>query len=157
MEKIEDIASGARSKTSDELNEEFKQQIKDSVRYYAEYPQQIDIRLQELQKEWDIEKTLEANAATLSLFGVIMAAFTSRRWLLLPGIVAAFLLQHALQGWCPPLPLFRNMGVRTKEEIMAEWNALRALKGDFDTATANGADRSPAEKAEEALHIAGIR
>ena len=46
-------------------------------------------------------------------------------------VVAAFLLQHALQGWCPPLPLLRRMGMRTSAEIHEEIIALRILRGDF--------------------------
>ena len=48
--------------------------------------------------------------------------------------VAAFLLQHALQGWCPPLPVFRWYGVRTQSEIEQERYALKAIRGDFDQA-----------------------
>ncbi len=46
-------------------------------------------------------------------------------------VVAAFLLQHALQGWCPPLPLLRRLGIRTAAEIHDEIIALRILRGDF--------------------------
>jgi hypothetical protein len=42
-----------------------------------------------------------------------------------------FLLQHAVQGWCPPLPLLRRLGVRTADEINEERYALKALRGDF--------------------------
>ena len=45
--------------------------------------------------------------------------------------VGAFLLQHALQGWCPPLPLLRQLGVRTAEEINEERTALKTIRGDF--------------------------
>lgn len=34
-------------------------------------------------------------------------------------------------GWCPPLPAFRWLGVRTNEEIQDEAAALRALRGDY--------------------------
>ena len=34
-------------------------------------------------------------------------------WLWLSVVVATFLLQHAVQGWCPPMPVFRLMGTRT--------------------------------------------
>lgn len=44
----------------------------------------------------------------------------------------SFLLLHATQGWCPPLPLFRRLGVRTRGEIEKEKFALRFLRGDFD-------------------------
>jgi hypothetical protein len=54
-----------------------------------------------------------------------------RRLFLLPAIVAGFLLQHALQGWCPPVPLFRHLGFRTAAEIDEERYALKALRGDF--------------------------
>jgi len=45
--------------------------------------------------------------------------------------VTAFLLQHAVQGWCPPLPVLRRLGFRTAREIEVERNALKALRGDF--------------------------
>lgn len=88
-------------------------------------------RLEELDAEWDIERTLEANAATASLIGVTLGATVDRRWFALPAVVGAFLLQHALQGWCPPLPVFRRLGVRTAAEIDYERYALKALRGDF--------------------------
>ena len=73
----------------------------------------IDARIAELRREWDIERTLEANAATVALVGLGLGTFVDRRWLALPAIVAGFLLQHAVQGWCPPVPVFRRLGVRT--------------------------------------------
>jgi hypothetical protein len=48
-----------------------------------------------------------------------------------PAVVTTFLLQHALQGWCPPVPFFRKRGVRTMREIDTERYALKALRGDF--------------------------
>ena len=59
-------------------------------------------------------------------------AATDKRFLILPGLVSAFLLQHAVQGWCPPVPMFRRMGFRTQSEIDEERYALKALRGDFD-------------------------
>jgi len=61
----------------------------------------------------------------------------NKRFLLLPGLVAGFLLQHALQGWCPPVPLFRRAGVRTAAEIERERYALKALRGDFQPISRN--------------------
>lgn len=91
----------------------------------------IDRRLAQLHQEWDIERTLEANAAAISLLGVTLGAAVDRRWFVVPGVVAAFLLQHALQGWCPPLPVFRRLGIRTRSEIEAERYALKTLRGDL--------------------------
>jgi hypothetical protein len=104
---------------------------RESVRRYAGRPDDIGRRLGELDREWDIERTLEANAASVMLAGVLLGATIDRRFFLLPAAVAGFLLQHALQGWCPPLPLFRRLGIRTQREIDDERAALKALRGDF--------------------------
>ncbi len=98
---------------------------------YALSDEEIDARIRELEQEWDIERTLEANAASVILAGLALGTFTDRRWYLLSAAAAGFLLQHALQGWCPPLPLFRRRGVRTAREIYEEITALRVLRGDF--------------------------
>src|SRR5512135_469913 len=91
----------------------------------------VDRRLAELEREWDIERTLEANASTIALIGLTLGATIHRRWFLLPAAVAGFLLQHALQGWCPPVPLFRSLDVRTASEIAEERYAPKILRGDF--------------------------
>lgn len=84
-----------------------------------------------LQREWDTERVLETNAASLMLISLGLGMSLDRRWLWLTGGVVAFLIQHALQGWCPPLPVIRAMGVRTAGEISIERTALKALRGDF--------------------------
>jgi hypothetical protein len=47
-----------------------------------------------------------------------------RRFLALPAAVLGFLLQHAVQGWCPPVPVLRRLGFRTQTEIEDERHAL---------------------------------
>ena len=107
-------------------------------------PAEISERIAQLEREWDIERVLEANAASLALVGVTLGATVDRRWLALPAVVTGFLLQHAVQGWCPPLPLFRRLGVRTASEIHREIVALKAMRGDFarGVTTAERAARS---------------
>lgn len=51
---------------------------------------------------------------------------------MVPVIVSSFLLHHAGRGWCPPVPIFRRLGVRTRQEIDAERFALKVLRGDLD-------------------------
>lgn len=120
-----------RASTAPQINAEIDAGIERSVRRLAGDRDAIERRLAELDREWDIERTLEANAATISLIGVGLAVAADRRFLALPAIVAAFLLQHAVQGWCPPVPMFRRLGVRTAEEIGRERYALKAVRGDF--------------------------
>lgn len=91
----------------------------------------ITERILELEREWSIERWFETNASTLMLTGVLLAAFGRRRALWLSGTVASFLLLHGVRGWCPPLPLLRRLGVRTRGEIDMEKFALKYLRGDF--------------------------
>ncbi len=114
--------------TPKHINQEISERIDDSVAHYAQYPHAIGERLLELDREWDVERTLEANAASIGLVGIVLGTMVDRRWLLLPAAVSGFLLQHALQGWCPPLPIFRRMGVRSAREIQRERSALEALR-----------------------------
>ncbi len=125
----------ARS-TDDRVNARIARQTEESVRWHAAHRDQIPRRLEELDREWDIERTLETNAASITIAGLALGATVSRRFFLLPAVVAVFLLQHALEGWCPPVPVLRRMGVRTQTEIDEERFALKALRGDFvDTGT----------------------
>ena len=122
-----------RAHTDPALNAAIDQEIADHIRLYANADKElIGRRLEQLDREWDMERTLETNAATVSLVGLISSVLVSRKWLALPLVVASFLLQHAVQGWCPPVPVFRRFGVRTRQEIERERHALRLLRGDFD-------------------------
>ena len=98
----------------------------------ARGPAAITQRLKELNREWDIERTLEINGSTLLLIGVALGAFLNVWWLLLPTFVGIFCIQHALQGWCPPIAIFRRLNIRTQREIDEERNALKIFRGDFD-------------------------
>ena len=113
-------------------------------------PDAVARRLGELDEEWDIERTLEANASTLVAVGSGLALLVDRRFALVPLVVGSFLLQHATQGWCPPLPVFRRYGFRTQTEIEEERYALKALRGDFRPVRGGGSGR-PSARADQAL------
>ena len=101
-------------------------------RFAAAEREAISRHIEALDREWDVERYLQMNAGIVSLSGVVLGAVASRRFLVLPAVVFGFFFQHATQGWCPPLPVFRRMGVRTRREINKEKYALKALRGDFD-------------------------
>jgi hypothetical protein len=117
--------------TSDAVNRRIRRAIDANVQYYAQHKEDIPGRLRELDREWDIERAIEANAAIVGMLGVLLGT-SKRRWLTLPLLVTGFLLQHAIQGWCPPVPVLRRLGFRTAYEIEEERRALKALRGDFD-------------------------
>jgi hypothetical protein len=110
------------------VNREIDRRTNSNIRRYANSSEEvINRRIEELDQEWDIERALEANASTLALTGLLLGLTVNRKWLALPTIVLSFLLQHSLQGWCPPLPLLRRLGVRTRGEIDREKYELKAL------------------------------
>lgn len=117
--------------STDAANESIRQQTRDNIDYFSKQGTHvIERRLEELDNEWDIERCLEANAATVSLVGLALGATVDKRWYWLSTAVGIFLLQHALQGWCPPLEVFRRSGVRTAAEIEQERRALQQALRD---------------------------
>lgn len=118
--------------TADHINQQIQRDAEQRItRIASQGRDAIDRRLAELDHEWDIERTLEANAATLAAVGAALALTSDRRFAMIPLVVGSFLLQHAIQGWCPPLPVFRRLGIRTQPEIAYERYALKSLRGDF--------------------------
>jgi hypothetical protein len=112
--------------------------MEEKVLYYSTQPKEvISGRISQLEREWDIERWLETNASSIALFGVVLGLTKSRKYLLLSGTVLSFLLLHAIQGWCPPVPALRRFGIRTRSEIDREKFALKVLRGDFQEVSQN--------------------
>lgn len=121
-------ADRVRRSTPEHLNEQIDQQIGRNIQSYANSNHAvIQQRIEELDREWDVERVLEVNASTLALTGLALGLTVNRKWLFLPAAVMGFLLQHGIQGWCPPLPVLRRLGVRTRGEIDREKYALLDL------------------------------
>ena len=141
--------------TSAAANDDIARQTRESIwRHVSDGSEGIELRLEELNREWDVERALETGAATISLVGLALGSSVDRRFFALPGLVAGFLLQHALQGWCPPLPFLRRLGVRTQSEIEQERYALKAIRGDFtDIEARSGRDSAPVQQALEAVNL----
>ncbi len=117
-----------RSSTSDQNNQRIDAAMQQRLADYEGRPAaELEQRIAELDAEWDIERVLTLNASTLTLIGLVLGVKKDRRWLGLSATVMAFLLQHSLHGWCPPLPVFRALGVRTRGEIDTEKFALKAM------------------------------
>lgn len=121
-----------RHQTSPDVLKKIDDAIEASVQYYATQPKgALSVRIEELEREWDIERIIQVNASSLALGGLALGATVHKRWLWLSAGVLGFLFQHATQGWCPPIPALRRMGYRTRSEIEREKYALKALRGDF--------------------------
>lgn len=126
-----------------------RHEIEENVRYYADHPDRIEVRLRELDREWDVDRALSTDAALLTLSGVALSALGSRIGLLLAAAGAAVTVQYGVQRVNPVVGLLRRVGYRTREEIEEERYALRALRGDFDYVSSQVTD--PGSRARMAI------
>lgn len=135
-----------------EVEEDRQRELESSALYYAKHPEEIDRRLWELDREWDVERVTEAEFGLSALVGITLGLF-SRKWTLLGGLAAGFLAYHAIKGRSPVGLAYRRIGFRTMNEIDQERFALKALRGDFgDLGTETESDL--VEKARKAMRAA---
>ena len=113
--------------TADAINERIRREADERLNYFAKHRSAIPTRLSELDREWDIERAIELNASAFAFTGIVLGVTVDKRWLILPALVTGFLFQHAVQGWCPPVPILRRLGFRTVYEIENERHALSDL------------------------------
>ena len=137
--------------TPSSINEKIESDTWKRVGSYAnKSSEEISARIDELDKEWDIERYLGVNMSTLALTGLAVAALTkNKHWNILPAVVLAFFFQHSVQGWCPPLPILRHFKKRTSKEIEEEKYALKLMRGDFNDVTS--ASNQEVEKLKQAI------
>jgi len=125
------VEDRVRRATAPEQNQQIDRQTDANILHYANaMPAVIDERIEELDREWDVERLLAVNAGTVALAGLLLGATRDKKWLILPGITVALLVNFNLRGWAPALPLLRHLGVRTRSEIDRERAALLDSKAD---------------------------
>lgn len=121
-----------RRHTAPNTRREIDDQTRANIRHFgARSLAELDARITALERKWDMERLLETNASLLALSGAVLGLTVNKKWFWLTGGVLGFLTQHALTGWCPPVPVFRKLGVRTQNELDQERYALKAIRGDF--------------------------
>jgi hypothetical protein len=126
------VADRVRQVTDLRVQEKIDREMTGRIARYGDASRaSLTMRLAELEAEWDIERVLLLESSASALTGLALAAGGRRRWLLLPALTTGFLLQQALQGWCPPIALLRRLGLRTRAEIDLEIHMLKLLRGDF--------------------------
>jgi len=136
-----------RANTPPEINQAIDTEIAATVRFYAgKTDYEITRRIKELDIEWDIGRYIEFRASVISLIGIVLGLKESRKWFILPVIASSFLLQYAIQGWCPPVSILRRLGIRTRQEIDVEKYLLEALRGDFDEILSKSKNKGSAKR-----------
>lgn len=137
-----------RANTWPEVNDRLDIATRLRLRRAAALPAaDLSERISVVDKEWDFERVVEAEASLMGLTGLLLGAFIDRRLLAMPALVATMLLVHSTHGWYPLLPAFRRAGIRSRDEIERERYALKAIRGDFAAlppAAAPAAERAAA-------------
>lgn len=124
-----------REHTAPSVNQRIAERTRDRIEHVVrEGRDAIVQRLERLDHEWDVDRALMVNFAIVGGAAYATGLYRySRRpwfgknrsnWLRFFSVQLGFLLLHGTVGWCPPLPVFRRLGVRTKSEIEAERRAL---------------------------------
>jgi hypothetical protein len=134
------------------INQRIQRDITKRIAFFRERPDEIETRLRELDREWDIERAIELNASALAFIGTSLGAFRNRNWLFLTALVTGFLFQHAVQGWCPPVPILRKIGFRTVYEIERERCELLALRNSGSRRTARRSRKSNVRRRESKIY-----
>lgn len=133
-------AKRVQSQTNPCVNNEIKNCTINRINTYKNGSADIlNNKINELNSEWDIERILGTNAGAIILLCSFLGLKRSKLFIV-TGAVGFFLLQHALQGWCPLLPFLRDMEVRTADEINNEKTALKMARGDFAQTTENASE-----------------
>ena len=143
-----------RVNTAQTVLQKIDADIENRVRYYATQPKHIiSGRIAALDREWDMERYLETNASSIALGSLVLGLTVNKKWLAVSTAVLGFLLLHGVQGWCPPVPVLRRLGIRTRGEIDREKFALKVLRGDFQGLSADVAEirKNPADQVMNAV------
>jgi len=131
MENVIDPGfDSVRSSSPQILNTDIDEKTRNNILWYSrEDPDVIVARMIALDKEWDIERHMQLNAALLTFAGLTLGIAKNKLWYILPAVVSFFTGQQAVQGWCAPMEVFRKMGIRTRREIdMEKYSLMEALK-----------------------------
>ena len=77
-------ADRVRRHTSPKSLRAIDKQIEESIRFHAAHPTKLlNQRIEELEREWDMERWLGTNAASIALAGAVLGLTVNRKWLLL--------------------------------------------------------------------------
>ena len=125
-----------RRNTAGSLNQQIDNRLKANIIKFADATSDdLTKRIRNLDCEWDIERYIEMNAPIFAGIGLVLGLLVSPYWFILSIFVLGFLFLHAVQGWCPPVPLFRWFGIRTQKEIELERQVLKHIRGDYGDLT----------------------
>jgi hypothetical protein len=99
-----------------------------TLNYFTHDAASIENRLQELNKEWDLERVHDLNASFSALNGTLLGKLLDKHFTDLPFTTSTRLVNETKYEYTPPIEMFKALGYRPKEEIEKEKQLLHSLK-----------------------------
>ena len=105
--------------TAPHVNRKLRETTIESLRSYVGAERAtIDARIEQLRKEWDVERTLEANASAIALAGLALGIGVDRRWLALPVSSQASCFSTRCKAGVHHCPYFDDWGSEPRPRSM---------------------------------------
>jgi hypothetical protein len=129
-------ADRIRAHSSPAVNKRIDRETRGAIEEAVRSPFATRARLDELDREWNIDRAVMLNFGIAGAFTALQTMRNLHRtghvggWGLLFATQIGFLINHAVRGWCPPMPILRRLGFRSAQEICAERCALEASLRD---------------------------
>ena len=117
-----------REHAASTTNERVDQEMGANLELAARDPDFADRRLEELDREWDLDRTILLGFAAAGSVALALGLAGNRKWRFPLTAQIGFLLAHSLVGWCPPAAVLRHLGFRTRQEIESERHALLSIR-----------------------------
>ena len=95
-----------------------------NLRRAVDSPNGVTERLQELDREWDLDRAIMVAFAALGGVALTLGLRRDPRRRFPLAAQVSFLLLHSVVGWSPQAMALRLLGFRTRQEIEAERQAL---------------------------------
>ena len=121
------------AQTTPVMKERFRQRLVANIQRFvgADY-KEIDQRIEELDREWSVERAVEVEAPAMIGIGAALGLLHNKKWFLLSGFAASMVVLHNTRGAYPLLPVLQRLGLRPQKDIEDERNALRVLRRDHE-------------------------
>lgn len=120
-------------------NQRIDRKTREAIDQVENSPSKIRARLDELDREWNVDRALMLNFAVLGAVSssLAMRSLSKHRrfngWAAVFATQLGFLAVHAVKRWCPPMPVFRRLGFRSDQEIAEERAALRTRLSQLES------------------------
>lgn len=117
-----------RARTSSRVNARLDDELQGRLLdLESQGPEAMRARIEQIDREWDIDRMLIAMFPIVGGITHELGHRVHRAFSYLFRVQLGFMLSHAIVGWCPPVPVLRRLGFRTRQELDDEKHTLEGM------------------------------